>query len=198
MPLSKIDSDSLNSGAVTSAAIAAGSVASTALASGVPTRAQLPAGTVLQVVSNTYKSSDAYALANTFQQATSLNTSITPTSASSKVLIRVVIYIGETGAGSYTGFRLTKDGSEIVAARGETNGSRKLLSGAAGALSTNSDYQCICAEYLDSPATTSSVTYGVQVTGFNSRTFYINITGNGDANAGVSSASSMTLMEIAA
>ena len=158
----------------------------------------MPAGSVLQVVSNTYKSSDAYALSNTFQQATAFNTNITPTSSSSKVLIRAVIYFGETGAGAYPGIRITKNGSEITAATGEANSSRKMLSGAAGLMSNNSDMQCVSVEYLDSPATTSSITYGIQVTGFSGRTFYINITGNGDANAGVSSVSSMTLMEIAA
>jgi len=65
MPLSKIDSDSLNTG--------------------VPTRAQLPAGSVLQVVNATYATSTSN---NTGTYAdTGLTASITPTSASSKILV---------------------------------------------------------------------------------------------------------------
>ena len=86
MPLSKIDSDSLNSGAVTSAAIAAGSVASTALASGVPTRAQLPAGSVLQVVSTAFNPGFTSTTSTSYVNS-GLSLGITLSSASNRVLM---------------------------------------------------------------------------------------------------------------
>jgi hypothetical protein len=161
-------------------------------------KAALPTGSVLQVVSNTTTGQAAYTLNNTFEQATMFNTAITPTSSSSRILITVAVMFGTIADNPYPGFRLTRNGSEITAARGVTNGSRKLVTGAAGYTSAqDSSVQSITMQFLDSPATTSAVTYGIQVVGFNNRTFYINITGNSDANAGIASVSSMTLLEIA-
>ena len=99
MPLSKIDSDSLNSGAVTSTALAAGSVASTALASGVPTRAQMPSGSVLQVAS---VQSTTQVVVNTGgPQSIGLSTSMTVL-ANSKVCMMSVVPWYDGGGSAWT------------------------------------------------------------------------------------------------
>jgi hypothetical protein len=212
MAISQIVTNSIATGAVSAADLADGSVGAAKLATtgsassstylrGDMAWSSLPAsGKLLQLVSNTTTDQAAYSLSNTFEQANMMNTSITPSSASSKVLVTVSVMFGEAGSTAYPAFRLTKDGSEITAARGVVNASRKLLTGSAGSAggAGSSFVQNITIQYLDSPATTSSVTYGIQVTGFGGRTFYINITGTSDGNAGVAAVSSMTLMEIAA
>ena len=155
MPLSKIDSDSLNSGAVTSTALGSGAVTSAALASGVPTRAQLPAGTVLQVVSAVVAS------ATSTQSQTFINTplalAITPTSASSKILILISTPIysqsGGTYAARYTIFRGTVSGTNLG---NSSTGFANIWSGSGTALSITMSMMC-----LDSPNTTSSQTYTV-------------------------------------
>lgn len=155
------------------------------------------AGNVLQVVSNTLVASSSYSLSNTYSQVTGMNTSITPSSSSSKVLVRVYVNIGDNGDQAYGAFRLTKNGTAITAAYGEVSGSRRQVTSSSGYSPANSAMECLFVEYLDSPATTSSVTYGIQVTGFGGRTFYVNQTGNSDGNAGSATVSGVTLMEIA-
>ena len=139
MPLSKIDSDSLNTAAVTS----------TALASGVPTRAQLPAGSVLQVVQGT-TATQTSTTSNSFQ-STGLTASITPSSASNKVLV--------IATSTFVGTTLT----DIITAifRGDTSTGTNV---SGSNLSTKYNSQAsenasVTNQYLDSPSTTSSQTY---------------------------------------
>ena len=124
MPLSKIDSDSLNSG--------------------VPTRAQMPVGSVLQVVQAIYNT-EASTTSNTFAD-TGVTASITPSSATSKIL--VIYALGylcqDTNLG---GIRLLR-------------GATVLQSSIRAVTGSHASY--LHNEYLDSPATTSSTTYKIQ------------------------------------
>ena len=169
MPLSKIDSDSLNSGAVTS----------TALASGVPTRAQMPVGCVLQVVQGTY-STETETSSSTYSD-TGLTASITPSSASSKILVMVTMQ----GCGKGTNDTALR----IRTLRGATVIDSSLDIGYTGSSATNY-VGSVSVNILDSPATTSATTYKTQ---FMSQT---NV-----AKARICSSNStsyITLMEIAA
>jgi hypothetical protein len=169
MPLSKIDSDSLNSGAVTS----------TALASGVPTRAQMPVGSVLQVVQGTF-STETETSSSTYAD-TGLTASITPSSASSKILVLVTMQ----GCGKGTNDTALR----IRTLRGATVIDSSLDIGYTGSSATNY-VGSVSVNILDSPATTSATTYKTQ---FMSQT---NV-----AKARICSSNStsyITLMEIAA
>jgi len=110
------------------------------------------AGNILQVVSATYATSVSSS-SSTYAD-TGLTASITPTSATSKILV-LVNQVGnrKTTSNTYTGLQLLR-GSTILmtieAGAGYTNDT-----------STNSVGACSCC-YLDSPATTSSVTYKTQ------------------------------------
>ena len=131
----------------------------------------------------------------TFNDATGLSVSITPSSATSKVLVSAHVQWGaQTATNIY--LKLFRDATEI--AQGDTAGSRTRVFAHSrgidqfdgGTLSTN---------YLDSPATTSAVTYKVQFASFAAGSFvYINRT-HDDANlaARPRMASTITVMEIA-
>ena len=160
MPLSKIDSDSLNSG--------------------VPTRAQMPVGSVLQVVQGNLETT-ASTTSSTYA-STGLSASITPTSASSKILVLTSAWCRKRGS-AYIGLRLYRGGSSIVTfAAGFLYTENSNVNDGVGAFN-----------YLDSPATTSSTTYTL---------YFANVPGSGtvtmNSDGSGNSYSTITLMEIAA
>jgi len=158
----------------------------TALPSGV-------GGKVLQVVQTIDKDQGSFALA-TDTLSTWMTVNITPSSASSKILIRFDAYFGGQSTKPYPYVVLRRNGSDIY--RGNTAGSRKNATGAVGYI-VFEDVQCISNEFLDSPSSTSQVSYTLNVAGFDGRTFYKNIP---DANgtAHTTSCSQITAMEIGA
>jgi hypothetical protein len=145
--------------------------------------AQLPAGSVLQVVNATYSTLVSSASA-TFAD-TGLTVSITPKFATSKILILVDM----NGCSAYTttsslGLQLLRGASIIL--------TFETIAGSFPSIATNGSIGSSSTNYLDSPATTSSTTYKVQLARTSgSGTVYVNnyITGT---------ASTITLMEIAA
>jgi hypothetical protein len=194
MPLSKIDSDSLNTGAVTSTALAAGSVASAALASGVPTRAQLPAGSVLQVLQAVKTNIFSTATTGSWVDITDVSVSITPTSATSKVMVLFNVTFAPADTG---GLRIVRNSTAIGV--GDSLGSNTYQGTSSGIAVINGDKSApTSGMYLDSPSTTSATTYKVQVWNY-SGTSYINRPVNAsNASYTGSSISTITVMEIAA
>jgi hypothetical protein len=155
---------------------------------------QLPIGSVLQVV-QTVKT-DTYSAApgsSTWTDITGMSVAITPSSASNKVMIFFSVH-GNTGNLSYV--RLVRNSTAIGV--GETSGSR--VSCTVGNFSETGDGNRSFewgTNFLDSPATTSSVTYKLQLLCETSNTFYLNRTRN-DANStvGFRPISQITVMEI--
>jgi hypothetical protein len=156
--------------------------------------ASLPAGAVLQVVSTT--KTDTFSTSSTsFVDITGLSVSITPISSSNKVFVTVDV-TGQGQAGtSIAAFRLVRDSTVIDA--GAAASARTL--GFAAALPVDNNCSITQgANFLDSPSSTSSVTYKVQVT-VRGGTAYVNrTTADGDDPAIVRTASTITVMEIAA
>jgi hypothetical protein len=148
------------------------------LATGVPGRANLPAGSVIQVVNGTY--SVGVSTAGTTYVDTGLTATITPTSASNKILVCV----HQTGLGTGTG--ATGVNCNLV-----RNGTQLLELAAFYMYSTTGSPVGSGTTYLDSPATTSAVTYKTQ--------FKRGTGGSGNVYANDNnSTSTITLMEIAA
>lgn len=147
-------------------------------------KAALPTGSVLQVVNVTY--SNAASRTSNVYADTGLSASITPTSATSKILVMV----------SHNGCRKDSNNTnlQVILLRGSTQISG--IDGAGGFTnsSATNDFGGISISYLDSPATTSSTTYKTQFRSeANNATVYVNnVNGSGSTN------STMTLMEIAA
>lgn len=144
-------------------------------------KAALPTGSVLQVVNATYATS--MSANSTAYTDTGLTASITPTSSSSKILIFVSqngVYKNDVNTGNSVNLRLVRNGTSI--------GVFAIATGYTGALSQN--IVTASFNYLDSPATTSALTYKVEFANYaNSGTVYVQA--NNDISA-------ITLMEIAA
>jgi hypothetical protein len=158
----------------------------TALPSGIDT------GKVLQVKQLTKTDSSTYTLA-TDTLATFWTQTITPSSTSNKILASFVVYFGQQSVSAQPYIVLRRNGSDIF--RADNIGSRKSSTASPGY--GRNDTTLIATQwYLDSPSSTSSVSYTLNLGGYSSRTFYINIPDvNGDYVA--STTSTFTLMEIA-
>ena len=137
-------------------------------------------GEVLQVVSNTYQVTSQIDTTSTTFITTGLSGTITPTSASSKILAISTFDI-KVQAGSTNLVTFYKNGSNIVA-------QHLIQHSAAG------DYIPATMQYLDSPASTSALTYTV---------YFRSASGSYTASFGGNSYTAfpigvVTLMEIAA
>ena len=160
-----------------------GKIGLTTHVSGILPSANLPVGTVLQVVNATYSTS-TLSTSSTYAD-TGLTASITPKFSTSKILV----LINQNGVAK-KGISTSFNSVNIQLLRGATV-LAKIAGGYAytGTLLDNVSGQC-STSYLDSPATTSSTTYKTQF--------------NADQNVdGVlvqtnSSVSTITLLEIAA
>lgn len=156
-------------------------------------------GTVLQVVSTALTSATSYSVASGATQAiTGLSVSITPSSASSKVMVFVTANISSGNVGS--SIILLRGATPIGV--GDAAGSRtQVNSGSnASAQTLYSEMQAVTIQYLDSPSTTGSTTYSVNLlcTRSSTDTIYVNrsITDTSASNFG-RYMSSITVMEIA-
>jgi hypothetical protein len=149
----------------------------------------LPTGSVLQVVA-TFNNTLAAFLRNEF--ITQLQTSITPISSSSKILVCVNLGAVSADAAADCGIRIFRDATEIAAGSGGTDTNTAFIP-----FMNQGSADCFSASmmYLDSPATTSSTPYKVRCAINAGRTMYYNRRGvDGTYAAG----SSVILMEIAA
>ena len=157
----------------------------------------LPAGSVLQVVSTTKSDTWSASLPN-WADITGLSATITPTSSSSKILVMAVVSYMTTG-GASNGYRLVRGSTPISIA--DAAGSRPLFSSTNQDGNVNTSWVLSCpANYLDSPATTSATTYKIQAFGTYAGTFYVNFqSANRDSSQyDARTVSSITLMEIKA
>jgi hypothetical protein len=154
-------------------------------------KSQLPAGSVLQVVQAESTTQTSIA-STTYTDGTNLNATITPTSATSKILVLVSgsIYVERaTNAVVAGAVRILRDSTSIA----EYFNAVEITAGvAANSYITNSCQAFF--QYLDSPATTSATTYKLQGkanTTSNGAIFFFNASGGNSRTV-------ITLMEIAA
>jgi hypothetical protein len=137
-------------------------------------------GKVLQVVNTTYAT--AVSSASSSYSDTGLTATITPTSATSKILV----FVSQNGVGKDTGntgvnLRLLRDATTIVQLEIRAGHTGSTATNFVGGSSTT---------YLDSPATTSATTYKTQLAS--------NSGGNAAYVQGDNQRSTITLMEIGA
>jgi hypothetical protein len=172
------------------------SVTAAKLASGAA-RTNFGAGAVLQVV-QTLKTDTFSTTSGSFTNVTGLTVSITPTSSSSKIL--VLLSLSGVGSGT-TGStaRIARDGTGIGVA---TSAGSRNAGGTAEFYNSRSDsFFTYSSIVLDSPATTSAITYSGQVivgSGGSAYTVYVNRSpGDTDSSGYSRGASSITVMEIA-
>ena len=156
-----------------------GTTGVSAVQAGAVTTSDLPAGSVLQVVQGTY-STETETSSSTYAD-TGLTASITPSSASSKILVLVTME-GVGKATNDTALRVrTLRGATVIDTSNDIAYTASSATNFVGSFSVN---------ILDSPATTSATTYKTQ---FMSQT---NVAKARICSSG--STSYITLMEIAA
>lgn len=130
---------------------------------------------IQQTVIDTYVSTSV--AANSFGAVAGFTVSITPSSSSSKVLL-IAHVNGTQASGNQTrfGFRFTRGGSAIGV--GSSDGNRSLLTSQNLTGGTGAEQATLATmTYLDSPATTSATTYGIEVFNFdasNTRAIAVN------------------------
>jgi hypothetical protein len=179
--------------------VAAGSSLDLSNATGLPASA-LPTGSVLQVVSTT-KTDTFQSSATSWTDVTGLEVSITPRSTSSKILITASVAASPDNADN-AGMSLKLVGGNASGYVGDAAGSR--IQGVYGMFNdtgTANLYLSLLSfsfEYLDSPNSTSTQTYKIQMIGDGSGFSSINSsTGDGDSTEYTRGASTITVMEVA-
>jgi hypothetical protein len=160
-------------------------------------KSDLPTGSVLQVVSTT-KTDKFTTTSSSAVDITGLSVTITPTSASSKILIVTNMnYGGNTNL--YGAFFVVRNSTNVVVGTYPTGNQTAATFGVGQPFDT---YKIDCGShtYLDSPNTTSAITYKVQAATKNgSTTFTINAPFQTDNAAYIiGGTSTITVMEIAA
>ena len=157
-------------------------------------------GKILQVVSTTKTDTSSFTsnTTNTFVDLSGLSVSITPTAASSKILIQFDVSVA-VGTGTVH-VRLVR-GSTAIAV-GDSAGNR--LQDTVSRRTASSIYSLECTHmsmsFLDSPNTTSATTYKLQGTAGSSynTTYYVNrSSSDNDADYGARVASTITATEVA-
>jgi len=176
-----------------------GSANATLVTSGTLPTARLPAGSVLQVVSVNKVDTFSTATHGSWVNITGMAASITPTSTSSKILVMVQLSIGGGGNNYGRGYGVKRGSTQLNLGTYGTGSPGSF--GASTSFSGGDNGGIFSAPfiYLDSPSTTSSTTYQVELFA-DSRSVtntLINRTYAG-TNDGGYGASTITLMEIAA
>jgi hypothetical protein len=162
------------------------------------TSAGLPSGSVLQVQSTT--KTDTWSGTpgvGVFLDITGLSVDITPSSTTSKILVTFSANVSASG-NSTTGVRLMRDSTAISV--GDAAGNRPLATtGGGGNEGDNWHGDVLASSFLDSPSTTSSVTYKLQLIGNSTATQYVNRKARDTNSAGddYRMTSHITVMEIA-
>lgn len=141
---------------IVSANIADGTISANDLASGAITSAALPAGSVIQVVNGTPMTNVFATTSTSYVDVTGLNATITPLNASSKIL--AIVFLSDfvsLGTSYDTALRIALLRNSTIIQE-QTN---QLF----GYNASSSRVGNSTIMYVDSPATTSSVTYKVQL-----------------------------------
>ena len=157
------------------------------------------AGKVLQVI-QTVKTDTFSTTSTSFDAITGLSAAITPAATSSKILVSAHIVVSGSNANSYGGIALYRGGSVVSGAVGASAGSKLAISTANTRVPTSATAKTLTFEFLDSPSSTSSLTYQPYMSrGAESTTLYVNQNGGEADNANhFRSISTITLIEIGA
>jgi hypothetical protein len=184
MPLTKIQSLGITDGTIVNADInASAAIAGT----------KLSAGAVLQVVSTT-KTDSFNTTSGSYTDVTGLSVSITPSSASNKILILAKVSVGTDSGTNRVAIVLERNSTDIF--KGDTAGSRTYATSSAFS-ANDDDIEDINIVFLDSPSTTSSTTYKIQCAVIGSGTMFVNQSFTDTNNSSyLRTASSITAMEI--
>ena len=159
-----------------------------------PDRNQVGLGSILQVVSTTKTDTTSTNTSGSFTDISGMSVSITPSSTSSKILILISLgSISSSASGIAVGFKLLRD-STAIGNSSSTSGRSGFTNVYTGG-GTGDEYIISASHsFLDSPSSTSALTYKIQWKN-SSGTTYLN---RYHANNDNSGSSTITAMEVAA
>ena len=156
------------------------------------------AGGIIQVKSTTMTTTAGYSISGmTWTEVTPLTTTITPTRSDSKILVMLTMGgMSSNGEGQRWGVALRRDSQNIGVNSDGSNHTRACFAHTGRALGNALESHPVF-NHLDSPATTSAISYKVMITTEGSYTLYVNRSNSDSASSSVfRTASSLTLMEI--
>jgi len=157
--------------------------------------ANAPSGSVIQIVSTNYTTRTVISQTTSVIDMTGMTVSITPTSASNKILVLINLAFNSPEGQNIIGF-LNRNGTLI--GQSTTSGAIQAFFGMSTANDGNYRMWSASGNFLDSPATTSAITYKLQSRAASgTSTLYLNGTGRNSADDALGS-STITVMEIAA
>jgi hypothetical protein len=174
--------------------------AGTLTATGKLVASSMPTGSVLQVL-QAVKTDTSSTTSSTYSDIPGLSVSITPSSTSNKILVTCSVMVGQDGgAGTAASVVIVRDATTLI--NPSSPGSRfPSIFNMESSISSGMQYMLMPAvfTYLDSPSSTSSLTYKVQFKDVVNAVgaTYINRGGN-DGNVSVvpRGVSTITVMEI--
>ena len=152
------------------------------------------AGGVIQVKSSTKTDGNFNTSSSSYVDVTGLSVSITPTRSDSKILIFANIHgVGNSDTQAY--FRFMRDSTAICV--GDAAGSRVQATLGSMYYNQQNDTKSCSQTFLDSPSTTSAVTYKIQARTQGNGTLYVNRS-SGDSDSANSGrfTSTITVMEV--
>ena len=156
--------------------------------------ANAPSGSVIQIV-QTVKTDTWSSTSSSFTDITGLSVTITPSSSSSKILVLGQLVFGQAG-GNLWSARLLRNGTLINAGDASGSAAQGLVNATYSGVHNE---QSVPITFLDSPATTSAVTYKIQAASESGYNVWLNrADGNLNDNRQARTSSNLVVMEIAA
>jgi len=130
--------------------------------------------------------------------STVFSAQITPSSTSSKILVQWTSNISASGGNSRMAFRVLRDSTAVGIA--DASGSKTRAGSPNLTVTADDQNRQATQNFLDSPSTTSQVTYNLQISGESGAgTMYVNRNAHGgDDSTHYRGASHIVLMEVAA
>ena len=151
-------------------------------------------GSVVQIQQTVKTDTFSAAPNGTWTDITGMTVTITPYKATSKIFILVTI-VG-AGSGTTPKARLLRGATTIAA--GDTSGSKQSAMLGSFLMKDTNQTDTYTSQFIDSPATTSSTTYKMQINNDNAQTWYCNRSVSDQDNAtGGRYISVITAMEVA-
>ena len=197
MPISQIVTNSIANGAVVADDLAAGAALSN-LGTSRLARANMPAGSVLQVVSTT-KSDTFSTTSSSLIDVTGFSATITPTATSSRILVTGTVCWSVSDSVPYLAYFILVRGSTPISIADAAGIRARGTVGAQGIYNTDNNVFAPL-NFLDSPSSTSPTTYKIQTAVEGGRTVWVNRGAESDGDQGITCrfVSTITLMEVAA
>ena len=163
---------------------------------GAVTSAKLSSGKILQVVSTTKTDVFTASATDTWHDVTGLTAAITPSSASSKILVTGHVMGCSQDASNDRRFYVLLLRGTTVVGQGDSSSSRLQVHNSSFS-DNGANNATVPINYLDSPSSTSELTYKIQVRDDTSGVRVNAAPGDSDSNTYARAVSTITLMEVA-